>query len=99
VATVSLVAGDRTPPNTRILRGPSRVTFDRLAKFRFNSTEAQSSFQCKVDMRRWRGCRSPYERRVGAGAKHLFKVRAIDRFGNVDPTPARFGWRVKALGG
>jgi hypothetical protein len=99
VATVSLVAGDRTPPNTRILRGPSRVTFDRLAKFHFNSTEAQSSFQCRVDKRPWRGCRSPYKRRVSAGSKHLFKVRAIDRFGNVDPTPARFGWRVKALGG
>lgn len=99
VATVSLVAGDRTPPNTRILRGPSRVTFDRLAKFHFNSTEAQSTFQCKVDKRAWRGCRSPYKRRVSAGAKHLFKVRAIDRFGNVDPTPARFGWRVKTVGG
>jgi hypothetical protein len=99
VAVVSLVAGDRTPPNTRILRGPSRVTFDRLAKFHFNSTEAQSSFQCKVDKRAWKACRSPYKRRVSAGAKHLFKVRAIDRFGNVDPTPARFGWRVKALGG
>ncbi len=99
VATVSLVAGDRTPPNTRILRGPSRVTFDRLAKFHFNSTEAQSSFQCKVDKRPWHGCLSPYKRRVSAGTKHLFKVRAIDRFGNADPTPARFGWRVKALGG
>jgi hypothetical protein len=99
VATVSLVAGDRTPPNTRILRGPSRVTFDRLAKFHFNSTEAQSTFQCKVDRRSWHGCRSPYKRRVSAGAKHLFKVRAIDRFGNVDPTPAHFSWRVKALGG
>ena len=99
VAVVSLVAGDKVPPNTRILRGPSRVTFKRLAKFHFTSTEAQSTFQCKVDKRAWRGCRSPYKRRVSPGAKHLFKVRAIDRFGNVDPTPARFGWRVKALGG
>jgi hypothetical protein len=96
---VTVVAGDRQAPNTRIVSGPARVTFKQSAKFRFASTEAQSSFQCKVDKGRWRGCRNPFERKVGAGAKHVFKVRAIDRFGNVDSTPARFGWRVKAIGG
>ncbi|HMI81829.1 MAG TPA: choice-of-anchor Q domain-containing protein [Solirubrobacterales bacterium] len=95
---VELTAGDRVPPNTRIVRAPGRVTFLRLAKFTFASTEPQSSFQCKVDGGKWRGCRSPWKRKVGVG-KHVFKVRASDRFGNVDPTPARFGWRVKALGG
>jgi len=95
---VQLLAGDRQPPNTRIVSGPARVTFKREAKFRFASTEAQSSFQCKVDKGAWKGCRNPCKRTVGAGAKHLFKVRAIDRFGNVDPTPARFGWRVKRIG-
>ncbi|HYG97444.1 MAG TPA: choice-of-anchor Q domain-containing protein [Solirubrobacterales bacterium] len=95
---VTVVAGDRQPPNTRIVSGPARVTFKRLAKFRFASTEAQSSFQCKVDKGRWRGCRNPFKRKVGAGRKHVFKVRAIDRFGNVDPTPARFGWRVEKIG-
>ncbi len=96
---VTTVAGDRQPPNTRIVSGPARVSFKRLAKFRFASTEAQSSFQCKVDKGRWRGCRNPFKRKVGAGARHLFKVRAIDRFGNVDSTPARFGWRVKVIRG
>jgi hypothetical protein len=96
---VSEVPADTQAPNTRIVSGPARITFKRLAKFRFASTEAQSSFQCKVDKGRWRECRNPFKRKVGAGAKHVFKVRAIDRFGNVDPTPARFGWRVKAIGG
>ena len=95
--------GDTDPPNTRIVSGPSRVTFERRAKFRFASTEAQSSFRCKVDRRPWRGCRNPFKRTVGAGVKagrkHVLKVRAIDRFGNVDPTPARFGWRVKRIAG
>ncbi|HEU5063778.1 MAG TPA: choice-of-anchor Q domain-containing protein [Solirubrobacterales bacterium] len=93
------VAGDRAPPNTRIVFAPARVTFERLAKFRFASSEPQSRFQCKVDKGKWRGCRNPFKRKVSAGRKHLFKVRAIDRFGNVDPTPARFGWRVKRVGG
>ncbi|HEY8502638.1 MAG TPA: hypothetical protein VIL21_08115, partial [Solirubrobacterales bacterium] len=77
---------------------PGRLTFLRLAKFTFASTEPQSSFQCKVGNEKWRGCRSPWKHKVGVG-KHVFKVRAADRFGNVDPTPAHFGWRVKALGG
>jgi hypothetical protein len=93
---VQLVPGDTQAPNTRILRGPARLSFKRLAKFRFASTEAQSSFRCKLDKKAWRGCANPFKRSVKPG-RHLFKVRAIDRFGNVDPTPARFGWRVKPL--
>jgi hypothetical protein len=95
---VTEVPTDRQAPNTRIVRGPPRVTFKREAKFRFASSEAQSSFQCRLDKKKWRGCTSPYKRSVKPG-KHVFKVRAIDRFGNVDPTPARFGWQVKPLGG
>jgi hypothetical protein len=93
---VSEQPSDRQPPNTRIVKGPARDGYETKAKFRFASTEAQSSFQCKVDKGRWEGCRNPYKRTVKPG-KHLFKVRAIDRFGNVDQTPARFGWRVKPL--
>jgi hypothetical protein len=93
---VSQQPADRRPPDTRIVKGPARSTYETKAKFRFASTEAQSSFQCKVDKKKWAGCRNPAKRTVKPG-KHLFKVRAIDRFGNVDPTPARFGWRVKPL--
>lgn len=87
---------DTTPPRTRIVSGPARVGYERKAKFRFTSNEAQSTFQCKLDKKRWKKCRSPYKLRVAPG-KHMLKVRAIDRFGNVDATPARFGWRVKPL--
>lgn len=90
---------DHHAPNTRIVRAPARETFEREARFRFASSEAQSSFQCKLDRKkRWRRCASPFKRAVKPG-RHLFRVRAIDRFGNVDPTPARFGWKVKPLGG
>lgn len=89
---------DRTPPQTRILSGPPRTTFRTKAKFRFASSEPQSHYQCKLDKKKWKACRSPFKRSVKPGG-HLFKVRAIDRFGNVDPTPARFGWRVKPIVG
>jgi hypothetical protein len=94
---VGIEPGDSTPPRTRIVSGPARSGFERLAKFRFISSEAQSSFRCKLDGKRWRKCRSPYRLTVKPG-KHLFKVRAIDRFGNADRTPVRFGWRVKPVG-
>ncbi|HEX5989649.1 MAG TPA: choice-of-anchor Q domain-containing protein [Solirubrobacterales bacterium] len=94
---VSAEARDKTPPRTRIVSGPARVGFERLAKFRFASNEPQSTFRCKVDHKRWRKCRSPYKVRVEPG-KHFFRVRAIDRFGNADRTAARFSWRVKPVG-
>lgn len=95
---VTTAPGDTTPPNTRIVSGPPRNTYKREAKFRFASTEAQSHFQCRLDKKKWRACANPFKRLVKPG-KHVFKVRAIDRFGNVDPTPARFGWRVKRISG
>lgn len=94
---VSAEPGDRTPPRTRIVSGPARVGFERKATFRFSASEGQSSFQCRLDRKRWQRCHSPRTVRVRPG-KHLFRVRAIDRFGNADPTPARFGWRVKPVG-
>jgi hypothetical protein len=94
---VSEQPADRQPPNTRIVKGPARSSYETKAKFRFASTEAQSSFLCKLDKKKWAGCRNPAKRKVKPG-KHVFKVRAIDRFGNLDQTPARFGWRVKPLG-
>jgi len=95
---VTVAPGDTTPPNTRILIGPPRNTYKREAKFRLASSEPQSHFQCRVDKRRWYRCASLSWRTVKPG-KHVFKARAIDRFGNVDPTPARFGWRVKRISG
>jgi hypothetical protein len=96
LARVTEVPRDRTAPNTRIVRGPARLGFKRLAKFRFASSEPQSTFQCKLDKKKWKACGNPFKRAVKPG-RHLFKVRAIDRFGNVDQSPARFGWRVKPL--
>ena len=92
------VNDDRKAPNTRIISGPPRSTYKRLAKFRFASNEGLSTFQCKVDKAPWQRCKSPRRYRVAPG-KHLFKVRAKDRNGNVDPTPAQFGWRVKKIVG
>jgi hypothetical protein len=86
---------DTTPPNTRLTAAPSRRTRLHRARFRFVSTEAGSSFQCKLDRGRWTACRSPrtYSRlRMGL---HVFRVRARDAAGNADPTPAVRSWRIR----
>ena len=65
---------------------------NRQPTFTFRSSEAGSTFRCKVDLRAWARCRSPYRPVVRVG-QHVFKVRAVDAAGNVDPTPASYGWR------
>jgi DNA-binding beta-propeller fold protein YncE len=83
---------DRTPPNTRIKAGPPKTTRSRTARFRFVSTERGSRFECKLDKKRWARCRSP-KRYVGLKrGRHTFLVRAIDRVGNIDLTPAKRSW-------
>jgi hypothetical protein len=86
---------DIWPPRTRIQARPARVGASSVATFRFSSDEARSSFGCRLDGGPWKPCRSPKTyRRVRPGA-HTFRVRARDRAGNVDATPARYTWRVR----
>ena len=56
--------------------------------FRFASSEPGSSFACKLDTQRSRACTSPKTYRKLKPGKHVFRVRARDRAGNVDATPA-----------
>jgi DNA-binding beta-propeller fold protein YncE len=83
---------DRRPPNTRIRGGPARITRSRTASFRFTSTERRSRFECKLDKRRWARCRSPKRYTGVKRGKHTFQVRAIDRAGNTDLSPAKRSW-------
>jgi len=76
---------DTRVPNTKITGGPKAVTTKRSARFKFKSSEPGSSFKCKLDRRRFKPCKSPKTYRHLKRGKHAFKVRAIDRAGNVDP--------------
>jgi hypothetical protein len=97
--TLNVVAAptrsDRKPPNTRITSGPPKATRSRTVRFKFRSTERGSDFQCKPDWRkRWTSCRSPKSYANLRRGRHSFLVRAIDRAGNVDRTPAKRVWSV-----
>jgi hypothetical protein len=87
---------DRKPPNTRITGAPPTTTSARTARFKFRSTEKGSQFQCKTDWRKgWWTCRSPKTYTPLKPGRHTFVVRAIDRAGNVDRTPAKKVWTIR----
>jgi subtilisin family serine protease len=90
------VALDVTPPNTTITGRPPSPTRLKTATFRFTSTQAGSTFQCRHMLGPWTACASP---KTYTGLKpglHTFRVRAIDPALNMDPTPAVVTWRVRA---
>lgn len=84
---------DPVPPETTITKRPKKKGKRRKARFKFVASEP-ATFQCKLDRKRFKPCTSPFKRRVSR-RKHRFKVRAIDTVGNVDPTPAKYRWKVK----
>jgi hypothetical protein len=79
-------------PETTITKRPPKRTASRVAKFSFRSDQPAARFECKLDRRPFKACRSPYRGRVKPG-RHSFQVRAGDANG-ADPTPAIFRWRV-----
>ena len=69
-------------------RARRRKSSSTKAKFKFSSTEAGSTFQCKLDRKPFKSCRSPKKYSGLKPGKHVFKVRAIDAAGNTDSSPA-----------
>jgi hypothetical protein len=75
-ATTSFTV-DRTPPDTLLLASApaGRASF---------SSEPAASFECRTGSGPWSACASP----VAAAPGSVLAVRARDRAGNVDPSPA-----------
>jgi hypothetical protein len=82
-------------PQTKLGTLPSKTTKRRLT-IRFSASEAGSTFQCKLDQRKWRSCRSPYKTPKLKLGKHVFKVKAKGTTGLVDQSPATKKFRVVA---
>jgi hypothetical protein len=86
---------DLTPPDTKIKAGPSGTVRRREATLRFTSTDPGATFLCKLDRKSWRACESPWKYLGLKNGRHVFKVKAKDAAGNVDPRPAKRIWRVE----
>jgi len=85
---------DFAPPNTRLTKSPPANTKARKAAFKFNSTEPNSTFQCKLDKGAYKPCVSGKSYKNLKKGKHTFRVRAIDKAGNVDASPIVKTWRI-----
>jgi hypothetical protein len=89
-ATVTF-AVDTTLPETTVETAPSaRIDVDQ-ASFTFSSAGA-TGFECRLDPQPaspWEPCTPPVSLVGLSQGEHTFEVRAGDRFGRFDPTPAR----------
>jgi Big-like domain-containing protein/putative glycosyl hydrolase len=81
-----------TPPQASITSGPSNGSFtnDPTPTFKFNSSRAGSTFQCRFDAQAFGPCASPFTRGspLSDGA-HTFSVKAIDAAGNESQVKSR----------
>jgi hypothetical protein len=89
-----LAPPDSTPPDTTITSGPSGTVATSAVTFEFSSSEAGSSFECRLDGAAWAKCASPRDQSRLANGSHTFDVRATDAAANADPSPATRTWMV-----
>jgi CSLREA domain-containing protein len=76
-------ATDTKAPTTTITKGPKAKSTSTTARFKFKANEVGSTFQCKLDKGKFKNCRSPKTYKKLKPGKHVFKVRATDKAGNV----------------
>lgn len=88
--------GQRGAPQTTLGRKPAKKTHDRTPTFGFRSDEPGSTFQCKLDGKPFKSCRSPLTTKRLALGRHTFKVRARDESGKLDRSPASYEFKVTA---
>ena len=85
---------DTQAPETTLGGGPSGHVATGAASFPFSSSEAGSSFECKLDDGAWQACGSPKALTGLSDGEHTLRVRATDVAGNTDPTEAARTWTV-----
>jgi hypothetical protein len=86
--------GDIAPPNTRILEAPPSSTTATTASFSFTASEAEATFDCRLDDGTWVTCAPTVSYGSLDVGSHQFAVRATDAAGNTDTTPASKTWTV-----
>ena len=89
---------DETPPETTIDSGPAEGSMieDPSPILEFTSSEAGSTFECKIDAGGFGACASPHTTTPLTDGAHTFSVRATDAADNTDATPAARSFTVAA---
>jgi Tol biopolymer transport system component len=81
-------------PDTTIDSGPTGALSSPSRAITFSSSEAGSTFACKLDGQPYATCSSPYTTPVAGQGAHTFSVRATDKAQLTDPTPATADFTV-----
>jgi hypothetical protein len=92
VAKYVRIGPPAAPPDTTITAFPGTPSHRSSASFSFSSSKQGNDFQCKLDGGRFVPCTSPRDYTGLSRGSHTVKVRAVDAFGNIDPTPAAYTW-------
>jgi CSLREA domain-containing protein len=92
---LSPAAGNPVNPQTKIFKGSNgKKTAGPVAAFKFKSSLGGSTFQCRLDGKRFGKCHSPKVYTGLKPGKHVFTVRAVSSAGTADPTPAKLKFTV-----
>jgi uncharacterized delta-60 repeat protein len=87
---------DTTAPETTIVKEPKNKSHKSKAKYRFESSEPNSTFACAFDSKKFEPCdagKVKYKK-LDFG-KHKFSVVATDAAGNTDPSAAKDKFKRK----
>ena len=86
------------PPDTAITSGPEHgaAVLPGPVQYTFGSLDVVDHYECSVDNAVFATCASPVTYDLPPGG-HTFRVRAVDPFMQVDPTPATRIWTVRNL--
>jgi hypothetical protein len=94
---------DTIPPDTTILGTPPSFSSSATAVFGFTGTDDPGGsgvgrFECKMDDGDFGDCPEHNTYENLAPGVHTFQVRAVDRVGNIDPSPASYTWTIDPTG-
>jgi hypothetical protein len=85
---------DTVAPNTMMTETPPPADNSVMVRFSFRSSEENVTFDCSLDGNSYVACTSGTEFGPVTDGSHSFAVRAIDRAGNIDSSPAIHAWSV-----
>ncbi len=89
---------DSTAPGTQITANPPALTNATTASFSFTGSDpggsGVASFECRLDSGAFGACAAPRQYSGLSEGSHSFQVRASDKAGNADATPATHTWQV-----
>ena len=89
---------DATAPTASITKGPGQgaLTNNPTPSFAFASSEAGSTFVCRIDSGPLKQCATPFKAPTLSNGPHGFSVKAVDAAGNESATVSR-SFTVDAL--